>query len=247
LSFRRTARRFANVNIPDITSHVQQTMTALRDGGVPESLWPTAFPLVFEVVLNGAPAASHTQSDSHLSLAAKKDPPDDAPASKKAVKSKTKRIGAVRQAPARSGAEPGVLSSLPDQETLFASIERETTVPVEDLRDVFHVENGQLEIKVPSRDLGPNSKVIHETMTSLLAGVVFAGTTHKLPTAEITQMCDRKRVADKNGNAARFIKGTTGVAAVGTGRAQSLTPVRGWQDEFKKAVDRVLKRGEQAA
>lgn len=164
------------------------------------------------------------------------------PQTAKGVKVKAKKANGNRQAPVASS-EPSILATMPDEATLFKAIEKETSVPVGELSDIFHLENGRLEIKVAAKDLGTGSLSGTRTITALLAGAVFGGTSHrKLMFSEIHDVCRAKHFFDPHGNASKFVKGTSGIAAVGAGLTLAVTPVRGWQDEFVKAVDRVLKK-----
>lgn len=208
-------------------------MKALRDAEVPESLWATALPLALADVRRGqvdSPAAPE-KSDGGGS-------PTRTP--KPTAKRGKKATAAPRTAD--SSDEPRILASLAEEQVLFAKIERETTVPVGDLGDLFHVEHGRLEIKAPGRDLGSNKKAGSQTIAALLGGIVFGGTDHrKLPFKEIADVAKAKHLFDSN-NSASYLKATPGFTSVGSGASQALTSRTGWQDEFAKAVRRALKK-----
>ena len=102
----------------------------------------------------------------------------------------------------------------------------ETGVDESDLRDVFHVEDGGLELKLAAKDLGETNKAKTETIATLLAGAVFGWTTQaRLPFAEVHDVCKGKRCYD-SGNASSYLKALPGFAPVGSGKTQALTPKR---------------------
>jgi hypothetical protein len=208
-------------------------MKALRDAEVPESLWATALPLAL-ADLRRDERASSVVAEERSSGDSSPRPPK--PTGKRARKSN----GAQRPSPA--SVESAVLAELPDEKVLFESVARETGVSEADLGDLFHVENGRLEVKAPGRDLGASKKAGSQTIAALLGGVVFAGTSHrKLPFKEIADVCKAKHAFDSN-NSASYLKSTPGFTSVGTGSAQALTSRTGWQGEFLKAVNRTLKK-----
>lgn len=146
-----------------------------------------------------------------------------------------------------SATEEGVLSHIPADASFFKAIEKETGVSTTDLSDIFHVDDGRLELKVPSKDLGTNKRAQTQTVTALLGGAIFAGTSQrKLPFSEINRVCDAKHCFDSS-NAASSIKGTPGFSAVGSGRAQALVTKSGWHDEFARAARRALRKPEPTA
>ena len=131
---------------------------------------------------------------------------------------------------------------MPDEQTVFKRAETETGVSTQDLADIFHIEAGLLQIKIPSRQLGPSVKAATTTIATLLAGLVFAATDHrKLAFKEINGVCKAKNVFDVN-NSSAYIKTTPGFAAIGRGQAQYLTAKSGWQGEFADAARRALNK-----
>lgn len=159
-----------------------------------------------------------------------------------ASKAGTKRP-APRQRP-DSATEDSVLSRLPDESTFLKAIEKETGVSTKDLADIFHIDDGRLELKIASKSLGANKRAQTQTVTALLAGAVFAGTSErKLSFGEINRVCDAKHCFD-SGNAAASIKATPGYSSLGAGKAQAIVTKSGWQDEFAKASRRVLGKPE---
>lgn len=198
---------------------LEQAWTAVESSGIPESLWPTAFPLAFadlQAATGGSSGPSTGGKDSS---------------------------GTRKRATKKSSSNPSgspVLSNLPDQDELFERIAAETDVSVKDLGDVFHVTDGELHLKVAAKNLGDNTKASVMTVTSLLAGVVFAGTDHKsLPINEVHDVCRTKRCFHEK-NASRYVQATPSVATVGSLRALEITHKSGWQVEFANAVGRVL-------
>jgi hypothetical protein len=155
---------------------------------------------------------------------------------------KRPRMSGAPTAPASDGDAQSILSNLGETDRLFAAIAHETEVDEQDLRDVFHVEGGVLELKVPGKDLGDSVKAKAMTITALLGGVVFGGTSQtRLPFKEIHAVCKQKRCYDR-GNGSANVKATPGFAAVGSGADQALTHKRGWETSFADAVARALGR-----
>ena len=137
-----------------------------------------------------------------------------------------------------------MLGDVGDADDFFASIAHETGVDDQDLRDVFHVEGGAVELKLPAKDLGDNNKAKTTTIATLLAGALFGGTDHqRLPFGEVHDVCRAKRCFD-SGNASSYLKSLPGFAALGTGKSQDITARSGWEAEFSKAVQRVLGKGD---
>jgi hypothetical protein len=137
-----------------------------------------------------------------------------------------------------------VLSRIPDETTFFKSIEKETGVSTTDLSDVFHIEDARLELKVASKDLGANKRAQAQTVTALLAGAVFAGTTErKLSFTEINSVCRAKHCFD-SANSATSIKTTPGFGSIGSSKDQVVVTKNGWQKAFAVAARRVLGKPE---
>ena len=217
-------------------SALKQAMKAVKDAGIPEELWSTALPLALADIRGtvgsaGAPPAAATAAQ-----------PVTAPATKKKAAKTRPRNGSALASSALAASS--VLTGLPDQAAFFKKVSTETGVTVADLGDVFHIQGGQLELKVVSKDLGLSNKASVETITALVGGAVFAGTEHTtIPFRDIHAVSKTKRCFDTN-NASSYIKGTTGFAAVGSGANQALTHKSGWQKEFGAAVKRALGKGD---
>jgi uncharacterized membrane protein len=140
----------------------------------------------------------------------------------------------------RNGGSKAILNDVGDGNSFFAAIARETGVVEQDLRDVFHVESGTVELKVPAKSLGANNTAKTVTIAALLGGAVFAGTSHsRLPFKDIHAVCKAKKCYDR-ANGSTNIKATPGFAAVGSGTLQALTHKSGWETEFANAVSRAL-------
>lgn len=223
----------------DTAEALKKTMDAIREAEIPESLWNTVFPLALADVRGEAPPAGGSRDTASTGGGA------TTTTSSPRRKPKPKPSGGTS---GTSGVDTSdaVLSNVGDQDELFASIAAETDVSVEDLGDVFFVNGGKLQLKVAGKDLGDNMKAQTMTVTSLLTGVVFGGTDHKtLPINEVHEVCKSKRCFHEK-NASTYVKAAEGVATVGSGKSLEITHKTGWQDEFKKAVDRVLGNGEHA-
>ena len=217
----------------DTAEALKRAMQALRDADIPQELWETALPLALADI-RGATAAPPPVTPPPAS--------GSGPLPRKAAASKKARAprGGARASSATD--EPSILIDLPDEGTLFKKVEAETGVTASDLSDLFHIESGRVQIKVPGRQLGANGKAGTITIAGLLAGLVFAGTQHrKLPFREINEHCKAKNVFhDKNSST--YIKATPGFAAVGPAGALYLTTKTGWQDEFARAAGRALNK-----
>jgi hypothetical protein len=151
-----------------------------------------------------------------------------------------------RTAPSAKGGSQAILGDVGDADAFFAAIAHETDVDEQDLRDVFHVEDGAVELKVPAKNLGTNSKAKTMTIAALLGGAVFAGTSHsRLPFKDIHAVCKAKKCYDQ-ANAATNIKATPDFAAVGSGIAQALTHKSGWERAFATAVARALLKDDES-
>jgi hypothetical protein len=134
-----------------------------------------------------------------------------------------------------------LLPSVGTQSEFFRNIAKATDVSVERLGDIFHVEDGSVELKIPAKDLGSSKKGQMQTISVILAGAYFAGTdTPKVPFAAVYQVCKNKRCFDQ-ANAATYLKSLPGFSALGTGSSQHLSTKSGWEKEFERAVLRVLK------
>jgi hypothetical protein len=215
----------------DTTEVMKLAMQALRDSGVPKDLWPTALPLAIADLRRGEGPAVHATQTA---------PANPSPPTPAKVNAKKKNSG--RPAAPAAAAGPAVLSSLPGEDEFLKRLEKETGVSIADLADIFHIDNGKLDFKVASKDLGPGPKPGTQTIAALLGGAVFAGTDHrKLPFSEINTKAKERNLYNP-GNSATFIKTTPGFAAVGTGPGLSLTTKNGWQAAFVTAAKRVLKK-----
>ena len=207
---------------------LKSAWAAVVDSGVPSEVQGIAFKATLESLRSEGTSHSSGQR-----------PPGDPPTPDRS------KLGAQRRAkatPPGANGSPTTLADVGDAQDFFAAIAHETGVDEADLRDVFHVENGAVELKVAAKDLGSNSKAKSTTIATLLAGAVFGGTSHhRLPFSEIHDVCRSKRCFDSS-NASAYLKALAGFAPVGTGKGQALTPKSGWEKEFGKAVAQVLGR-----
>lgn len=205
---------------------------AVVESGVPANMQDAAFKAAIGH-LNGT--GGKPSSGSSITKA------DTVAVAQKAGISK-KRTTAKRQSNGTnvSSSTDAVLSQMPDETTFFAAVAKETDVSEADLRDVFHIADGKLELKVASKDLGDSAKAATVTVTALVAGAVFAGTDHKsLPVGEVHDVCRAKRCHGDT-NASKYVRATPNLAVVGSGSSSALTHRSGWQSGFAKTVDRVL-------
>jgi hypothetical protein len=220
----------------DTTEAFRIAMKVLRDAEVPESLWPTALPLPLALAdLRGVLRAKVSSANVNDRAPAK-----GAPKRSNKAKSKPKNPSSQRATSASDALS--ILIALPDEDALFKAVEKETQVSVSDLADLFHVEAGAPHIKAPSKDLGSTKKAGAQTITALVAGLVFAGTPHrKLSFKEVADVCRAKHVFD-SANSAASIRTTPGFGSVGAGPTNAIVTKTGWQAEFSKAVQRALKK-----
>lgn len=224
--------------VMDTAQALKTAMDAVKAAGIPEELWATALPLAL-ADLRGT-AAPPTQQVTNL--ASEGGSASAQRRSKSAGQRRPTRKTATTTS--KSPSTSSVVEGLPEAAELFEKVAAETEVSVDDLGDVFYVEQGKLHLKVIGKNLGENKKAATATVTALVGGVVFAGTAHtKVPFRDINALCKAKHVHDV-GNGAAYIKATPGFAPVGSGANQHLVSKSGWQTEFSKAVGRVLGRTE---
>ncbi len=213
------------------TEALKQAMQAVKDAGIPEELWPTALPLALAdlrgISVTPAPTGSSNGGNETATRAAKK---------------RARKL----PSPAKpdDGGPAGVFEKAASEADFLDRVARQTETSAEDLRDVFHVEKGELHLKVLSKDLGDNDKAKTMTVTALMGGAVFAGTdVPSIPFSEIHRVCKTMRCfSDKH--AAEYIRETPGFGSIGSSRSSALTHKNGWETEFAKAVVRVLKKTE---
>jgi hypothetical protein len=209
----------------DTAEALKRAMQAVREAGIPEELWPTALPLALADLRGGSPSSSASDPPSKRG-GTKAKPTKRAARSKPSVKPGDDVVSVFKMAATEGG--------------FLDRVARQTETSAEDLRDVFHVENGELHLKVLSKDLGDNDKAKTKTVTALMAGAVFAGTSvASIPLPDIHQVCKTMRCySDKH--AAEYVRTTPGFGSIGGGRSAALTHKNGWEREFKNAVARVL-------
>jgi hypothetical protein len=211
-------------SLVDTATALKQAMQAVRDAGIPEELWPTALPLALADLRR-----ENGPSSDPLGGAAPKRP---RPARKPA------RPTNVSAAPRAER----VLNSVAAESTFLETVARQTETDVGDLRDVFHIDGGRLQLKVLSKDLGDNDKNKTMTVTALVAGAVFAGSrAASVPFSEIHEICKEMRCYSEK-HAAEYVRETKGFGTVGSGRSSALTHKNGWELAFADAVQRVLKK-----
>lgn len=210
-------------------------MEAVKAAGVPKELQATALELAVADLRAGRVPGKKAVAEK----------PTPVPSSNRSSKAAKKPSSG--RANTEAATAPSVLSRISDESTFFKGIENETRVPSSDLADIFHIDGGNVELKVPSRSLGANKRAQTQTLTALIAGAVFGGTKErKLPFGDIKAVCVAKNCFD-SANSASSIKATPGFSTVGSGRAQSVVTRSGWQDEFARAARRVLGRAEPTA
>ncbi len=219
-------------------------MQAIKDAGIPEDLWPTALPLALADLRSSNGAGSgNTSSPTGTRNNSEGATRSDAPSGAGSTQTKSRK----KKRPATSGttpATPGVLATLGDESTVFKKVCTETDVTEIHLSDIFHIEDGQVHLKIAGKNLGANKKASTTTVAALLGGLLFAGTSHKkLAFKEVNDVCKVKHCHDA-ANSASYIKATPGFATVGVGASQSLTTKSGWQGSFEDAVKRVLGKDE---
>lgn len=142
----------------DTAEALKQAMKALRDAEIPPELWETALPLALADIRGGIPEPRGSSGDAAAS--------SERTSSKKA---RTARKGTPRRSTPKATPhdELTVLVNLPDEAALFQKIEAETGVSKTDLADLFHVEAGRVELKVPGPQLGKNTKAATMTIAAL--------------------------------------------------------------------------------
>jgi hypothetical protein len=219
----------------DTAEALKQAMQAVRDAEIPEELWSTALPLALADLrgsTSGGSARPAGESTPPLT-------PSPAPA-RRATKGTARRNGTS----SAGDSEVGIFESAATDDGFLERVAHRTGTQLEDLKDVFHVENGGLHLKVVPRNLGANDKAKTMTVTALMGGAVFAGTdVPSIPFSEIHDVCKTMRCFSTK-HAAEYIRETDGFGSIGSGKASSLTHKTGWEAEFAKAVDRTLGKGD---
>jgi len=209
-------------------------MQAVKDAGIPEDLWPTALPLALADLRGASASSSQTGSSGRRSVTGTK-------STKRALKSSSSTRTD------DDGDEAGVFRTAAVDADFLDKVARQTETNVTDLRDVFHIEDGELHLKVLPKELGDNDKAKTRTVTALMAGAIFAGTTvRSIPFPEIHRVCKTMRCYSEK-HAADYVRETPGFGSIGSGRSSALTHKNGWETEFAKAVARVLKKTDDAA
>lgn len=215
---------------------LKKAWEAVVESGVPTDMQDAAFKAAIDHL-------SMPKRGGDSSAPAPADEPS--PVDKTATATKKRTTSKKQSGSANAGSSPGaVLSQVPDADVFFEAVAKETGVREQDLRDVFHIADGVLQLKVAGKDLGGNNKAATMTVTALLAGAVFAGTDHEsLPISEIHDACRAKRCHGGK-NASRYVKATPTFASIGNGPSSSLTHRSGWQGEFARAVAAALGKSE---
>ncbi len=206
------------------------------ESGVPEHMQDAAFKAAIDQ-LSSAPGGGGSPP-----------PPvadEGTPGPRKAAAAKKRTTAMKQSASSNGGSSPdAVVKQMPDEDEFFAAVSKETGVSEQDLCDVFHVADGELQLKVAGKDLGDNNKAATMTVVALLAGAVFAGTDHKsLPISEVHDVCRTKRCHGET-NASKYVKATPNFASIGNGPSSALTHKSGWQGEFARAVAVALGKSE---
>ena len=216
----------------DTAEALKLAMKAVKDAGIPEEHWATALPLAL-ADLRGASAGK---------------PPNGSSTETSPTRTKAKKRSSRSGPPTKpeDGAGAGVFQSVAVGTDFINRVARQTETKAEDLHDVFHIENGALQLKVLPKNLGDNDKAKTMTVTALMAGAVFAGSdVPSIRFAAIHQLCKSLRCYSEK-HAAEYVRETSGFGSIGTGRSSALTHKSGWENEFAKAVARVLKKGDDA-
>lgn len=212
----------------DTTDILKKAWQVVVDSGVPAEVQGEAFKAAIADIRGAAPEATPAAPNGGVQAPKKRAPKTTAP-----------------RKPANGGSgDESVLSDVGEADSFLASIAHETGVAEEDLRDVFHVENGAVELKLASKELGSSNKEKTTTIAILLAGALFGGTDQqRLPFPDVHEVCKSKRCYDQ-ANASTYLKALTGFAALGKGKNQDITAKSGWEAEFAKAVGRVIDKSD---
>lgn len=216
----------------DTAQALKQAMQAVKEAGIPEELWPTALPLALADLRRapeGNPTTGSSTEGNNMGTKPMRRP------SKSASSRKSDGDGGT-----------GVFQTVAIEADFLERVARQAETNVDDLRDVFHIESGALQLKVLSKDLGDNDKAKTMTVTALMGGAVFAGSAvPSIPFAEIHRVCKTMRCySDKH--AAEYVRETNGFGSIGSGKSSALVHKNGWEAEFAKAIARVLKKSDDA-
>ena len=132
---------------------IKQAWQAVVDSGVPEEIQGEAFKAAVPDIRGTALVAPLPNVKGG----------GDAKRKKKSAAVRPSGKSSQNSSPSKS-----VLNDVGDADEFFARIAHETDVVEQDLRDLFHVESGALELKLASKDLGDNNKAKTVTVACLL-------------------------------------------------------------------------------
>lgn len=127
----------------------------------------------------------------------------------------------------------------PDEDVFYSRLAEETDVPVDDLRQVLHVDSGEVKLLGAARLYGENRAEQGRNMAALAVGARYVGLgEHPVDNHEIRAELDRRNALDSN-----YSKHVIGELAGAnfSGRTKLVVNPR-WVPEFQAAVRKVLER-----
>lgn len=211
------------------TEALKQAMQAVKDAEIPEDLWPTALPLALADLRRSSTSNKGDGSADRRRTTTRR------PVKKRASK------------PSPSGktdvdSEAGLFETAAIGKDFLDRVAHQTDTNLEDLRDVFHVEDHKLQLKILPRNLGETDRAKVMTVTALIGGAAFGGTNvASVPFSELYASLKAMRCFNSK-HAAEHVRETPGFGSIGSKQTLSLTHKKGWEAEFGKAIARVLKK-----
>jgi hypothetical protein len=164
---------------------LRRAMQAVKDADIPEDLWPIALPLALaDLRDNSAAVDSSTRNDS--AARAPKQSQHSGGIPKKPVKRPPRPAAPFSKAGV--GSQTGIFETVAAAPEFLERVSKQTGVDIGDIKDVFHIESGALQLKVLGKDLGATDKPKTKTVTALMAGAVFAGS--DIPSIPYSESCD---------------------------------------------------------
>ncbi len=212
----------------DVDKLLKNAWKAVKDSGVPESLYETAFIRALDLLVGGPAPAQ---------------PPIVAPASRPPQQqTRAPAVGAT----ASPSAAPGAGGS--EEDNFYAKLTKETEVPRPRLESVVHLDDGLPRIALNPKKLPDGKKAgqLFIARVILTARHVFLDEA-ETPFADVRAECERIGVAD--GNFTTYMKAMDdpGLTIVGSGHKQRIKVRKNYIAAFGDFLDNIIGPVENAA
>ena len=219
----------------DAQEILKQAWEAVEQSGVPKTLHEVAFREAVQIMRDGGDATAK----SGQSKTAVKQTRRTASAGGRARRGNR----STRTAPAASTAQA---IEIPDENTFFSNLAKESGADETDLRDILTLlPDGTVQIDQPARELGGNAADQARTVIVLVAGARSKGLGENPVSAEAVRAeCRRKHCYQSNNFAAKHLGPLRGFNGGST--SNEIVVNSKWVGEFAEAVDRLHGRGKDA-